>query len=55
MAHAQPIFLDQVVAVIADEARVRALTELLWVTPVEVLVTHLAFSRPKSQSEIFKG
>lgn len=46
-AHVQPIFPDQAVAVGADAARARALAELPRVTPVELLVTHLVFSRHK--------
>ena len=44
-------------AVGADTARAGTLAELPWVTPVELLVTHLAFRRPtrrKALGEFYK-
>ena len=38
-------------AVGADAARAGTLAELPWVTPVELLVTHLAFRRPTRRKE----
>ena len=56
-AHVQPVFADQTVTVGADTARAGTLAELPWVTPVELLVTHLAFRRPtrrKALGEFYK-
>ena len=49
MAHVQPLFADQTMAVGADTARAGTLAELPWVTPVELLVTHLSIFIPSAQ------
>ena len=50
-AHVQPVFADQTMAVGADTARAGTLAELPWVTPVELLVTCVAFRRPTRKEE----
>lgn len=57
-AHVQPIFTGQAMVVTREvSARERTLTELPWVTPVELLVTHLAFRCPtrKKVESFFNG
>ena len=43
-AHIEAIFPDQTVPVQANAARVRTLAEFSQMAPVELLVTHVAFS-----------
>ena len=43
-AHIEAVFPDQTVAVWADPARARTLAEFSRMAPVELLVTHVAFS-----------
>ena len=50
-AHIEAIFPDQTVPVQANAARVRTLAEFSQMAPVELLVTHVAFSAATRQNE----